>query len=142
MTWFEKISLKWKANPFNMPWSTFRLTITVSEIFTYLKDEAPSFIILVESNPCKHFRYYKIWNHFFLVENQLFHRSKTEIILYERLKGATILYFMHYLCLVIILFITDLHKPVFSIYFFKTLFFFCVLCLICFELEVIFIGFL
>ena len=57
-------------------------------------------------------------------------------------EGATKFYFMHYSCVVIILFITDLYKFTISTYYFeKTSFLFCVFCLICFELAVIFIDF-
>ena len=46
------------------------------------------------------------------------------------INGATKLYFMHYLCEVIILFITDLCKSSFSTYSFKRTIFFCVLCIL------------
>ena len=48
-------------------------------------------------------------------------------------KGATKLYFLHYSCVVIILFNTGLQKSVFSIYSFGKLVFlsFCILCVYC-----------
>ena len=46
-------------------------------------------------------------------------------------KGATKLFFMHYLCVVIILFFTDLYKSAFCTYFYKkSVFFLYVLCLL------------
>ena len=46
------------------------------------------------------------------------------------INGTTKFYFMHYLCEVIILFITDLFKSAFSAYSFKRNIFFCVLCIL------------
>ena len=63
------------------------------------------------------------------------------------LKGVTKSYFMHYSCVSIILFNTDLYMSTFSTYFLKNLFFFSlsvfrVFCLFCFEFDVIFKEFL
>ena len=61
-------------------------------------------------------------------------------------KGAMKLYFMHYLCVIIVLFTTDLYKSGFSTCSLKKLGFFfsvfCVFCLFCFELEFLSINFL
>ena len=63
----------------------------------------------------------------------------------RQLKEHTKLYSVNYLCVVIILFITDLYLSLhfLPILFLKTyLFLCCVFCLICFDLEAIFIDFL
>ena len=65
-------------------------------------------------------------------------------VLTANIKRATKLYFMHYSCVVIILFNMDLFKSAFSTYSFKNLAFrlpvFFIFCLFCFELDVIFID--
>ena len=64
------------------------------------------------------------------------------LLLFQVFKGATNLNFMRYLCVVIILFNTDLYESAFPSYSFKNLALrfsvFCIFCLFYFELDVIY----
>ena len=76
------------------------------------------------------------------IENTETNCQELEDNFMKLLKEATKFYFMHYLCVVIILFNTDLYKPAFPTYPFENLVFrlsvFSIFCLFYFELDVIF----
>ena len=73
------------------------------------------------------------------------HDCNFKVVTLFMLKELMKLYFMHYSCMVIILFTPGLDKSIFSTYNFKNLdfrlFMFCVFCLCCFEVKVTFIFF-